>query len=403
MTFNFFKKEKRAVDPEPPIPYGGNAVQIAQLFNSYSALNLSTVFACVNLISSNIAKLPVKVMDMSNNDKNIVNNHIVTQLFGEVGNNNIMTSHDIVKYLIASMLLRGNGYAHITRDKNGKPTYIRYLESGDVVPVYQKEKDRIYYQCAFVNHGKPIPQEDMIHLKMWSYNGVEGVSVVGLMRRSISIANATENAANEFFENGCAASGILVPTTQTLQQKQIDQIKQGWSRNTSAIQVLNGPMNWIPMGVSAEDAEMLSSRKFEVSELCRWFLVPAILLSGEGGQTYSSLEMLQQAFLQNCLSTYIAVVEAEFNRKLLLPSERNHKIYFETNELLRTTKKDSSEYYSKLVQSGIITTNEARKELGYAGVEGGDDLRIAYSDANQNKLDQSDNNQQDNQAVDETD
>ena len=219
-----------------------------------------------------------------------------------------MTSHDIVKYLIASMLLRGNGYAHITRDKAGKPTYIRYLESSDVVPVYRKEQDKIYYQCAFVNHGKAIPQEDMIHLKMWSYNGVEGVSVVGLMRRSIAIANNTENAANEFYENGCAVQGILVPTAQNLQQKQIDQIKQGWSKNTASIQVLNGPMSWIPMGISAEDAEMLSSRKFEVSELCRWFLVPAILLSGEGGQTYSSLEMLQQAFLQNCLSTYIAIV-----------------------------------------------------------------------------------------------
>lgn len=397
MTFNWFsKQEKRAVPEEPQIPYGGNAVQLANIFNNYSALNLSTVFACVNLISSNIAKLPVKVMDMSDNDRNIVKNHIVTKLFGEVGNNNIMTSHDIVKYLIASMLLRGNGYAHITRDKNGKPTYIRYLESSDVVPVYRKEQDKIYYQCAFVNHGKAIPQEDMIHLKMWSYNGVEGVSVVGLMRRSISIANNTENAANEFYENGCAVQGILVPTAQNLQQKQIDQIKQGWSKNTASIQVLNGPMNWIPMGISAEDAEMLSSRKFEVSELCRWFLVPAILLSGEGGQTYSSLEMLQQAFLQNCLSTYIAIVEAEFNRKLLLPSEMNHKIYFETNELLRTTKKDSSEYYSKLVQSGILTTNEARQELGYAGVEGGDDLRVAYSDAEQNKLAQDNNTQKDN-------
>jgi len=48
--------------------------------------------------------------------------------------------------------------------------------------------------------------------------------------------------------------------------------------------------------------------------------------------------------------------------------------------------KDASEYYSKLVSSGIITVNEARNKLGYEKVEEGDKLFIPYTDISQNTI-----------------
>lgn len=390
------EEEKRSTNIVTFPQYQQNGIDLPNIYNNYTALNLSTVFACVNIISNSIAKLPIKVGDFRNNDRNIVPNHPVVKLFSKQDNGNLMSGFDIIKYLVASMILRGNGYAYISRSKDGSPTYLRFLESSDVTVLYDKIKDEVWYQCPLINGGKRIPYENMIHLKMWSYNGVEGVSVLGLMKRSLNIAHSTENTANQYFEKGCAVNGILIPS-MPIQQQQVEQIKTGWSNNTASIQVLNAPFTWQGIGISSEDAEMLSSRKFEVPELCRWFLVPAVLVSGEGGQTYASLEMLQQAFLQNCLSAYISNIEAEFNRKFLKPSENGLQVYFETNELLRTTKKDSAEYYSKLVAGGILTVNEVRNELGYAAKEGGDDLVIAYTDTAQNKLNQEGETDTDNQ------
>ena len=45
-----------------------------------------------------------------------------------------------------------------------------------------------------------------------------------------------------------------------------------------------------------------------------------------------------------------------------------------------------ADYYQKMVQSGVLSANEVRKEIGYAPFEGGDEHRIAYSDAAQNTL-----------------
>ena len=61
-------------------------------------------------------------------------------------------------------------------------------------------------------------------------------------------------------------------------------------------------------------------------------------------------------------------------------------MYFETNDLLRTDKQKLATYYTGLANAGLITPNEVRLNLGLSPIEGGDELRIAYSDPNQNKL-----------------
>ena len=55
-------------------------------------------------------------------------------------------------------------------------------------------------------------------------------------------------------------------------------------------------------------------------------------------------------------------------------------------DIVRSDKQSQVNYLSTLVDKGIISRNEARKQLGYAPVEGGDELMIAYSDPNQNKI-----------------
>ena len=83
--------------------------------------------------------------------------------------------------------------------------------------------------------------------------------------------------------------------------------------------------------------------------------------------------------------------EAEFKKKLISSAETNLKIIFDTNALLRGTKTTQSTYYSTLIQCGVLSINEVRKDLGYNSVEGGDRNIVAYSDINQNAINQQNN------------
>lgn len=90
------------------------------------------------------------------------------------------------------------------------------------------------------------------------------------------------------------------------------------------------------------------------------------------------------------------MIENELTRKLV-PNEKNVKIILDTTQYLRANKKGQSEYYTALVSGGILSINEARMELGYPAIDGGETPIIPYTDINQNKVSgkQEDNKQED--------
>ena len=97
---------------------------------------------------------------------------------------------------------------------------------------------------------------------------------------------------------------------------------------------------------------------------------------------------------------YIVMIENELTRKLV-PNERNIKIVIDTVQYLRPNKQAQSNYYSTLVSGGILSINEARKELGYPSIEGCDTPIIPYTEISQNVVGTTeDNNNQDTNTND---
>ena len=133
--------------------------------------------------------------------------------------------------------------------------------------------------------------------------------------------------------------------------------------------------------------ERLESRQFSVTDIARFFGISPVLLGDLTKASYSTLEAVQNDFLVHCLQPYITMIENEFNRKLLKQSEDNLSITLETNEILRTDKAAQSTYYSTLINSGVMTINEVRKELGFNGIgEDGDKNIIPYTDIATNTI-----------------
>ena len=88
-----------------------------------------------------------------------------------------------------------------------------------------------------------------------------------------------------------------------------------------------------------------------------------------------------------CIQPILTLVEEEINRKMLSASERETIfIDFDENELLRTNKQSTATYIQTLVNSGVITRNEAREMLGLNVKDGADMLSVSYSDVNQNTI-----------------
>ena len=106
------KKEKRDAEPSPP-PYSatlfGEALPFANLYNRYSAMNISAVYRATEVISDSVAILPVQV---KKNNKNVDSSLSVIFKYGS----NNLTKYELIKMLVQSVMLHGNGYALIERD-----------------------------------------------------------------------------------------------------------------------------------------------------------------------------------------------------------------------------------------------------------------------------------------------
>ena len=291
--------------------------------------------------------------------------------------------------LVQSVLLKGNGFAFINRHQDGSVKSLRFLESGDVTVNYNKETGKLYYTAPLISK-KQIESVNMIHLKKFSYDGVNGISVLSFASNSVKNSKNTEQSASDFFSNGRNLAGIL-KVNSPLTPQQTKDIKKAWNEtytnNGQGVAVLQGNMDFQPISVNSADAQMIESRHFNVTDICRWFGVNPILLGEEGGSQYGVVESLQREFVLHTLLPYVKMIEEEFDRKLLKLSEINDiNIKFDIEFLLKANKKEEAEYLVALSNNGLLTPNECRLQLGYQPIEGGDELHIAFSDVSQNKI-----------------
>lgn len=365
-------------------PTLSDALNFSNVANSYGAMNLSAVYRATEIISDNIAILPIRIKE--DNKKHL--EEISHPLNFAFNSNGVMSKYTFIKLLIQSVLLRGNGYAYIERGNDGTVTGLRYLDASDVQVHYNKHNKQLYYTCSIIS-SKHIEPCNMIHLIKNSYDGVNGLSVLSYATRSLKTANNTENSASNFFTNGCNLSGVLTVQGQLSQQQRQD-IRNSWnqaySNGGNGLAVLQGNMEYKPIQLSAKESQMLESRLFNVQDIARFFGISPVLLGDLSKSSYSTIEATQNQFLLHTLQPYIVMIEEEFTRKLFKPSESNLRIDLDTTALLKTDKTALASYYGTLLDKGILCINEVRQELGYSKIEGGDKHIIAYTDIKQNTI-----------------
>jgi phage portal protein BeeE len=90
------------------------------------------------------------------------------------------------------------------------------------------------------------------------------------------------------------------------------------------------------------------------------------------------------------------MVEQEFTKKLFKPSEKDLEIELDETAILKTDKQALANYYSTMIQNGVLCLNEVRKELGYSEIEGGDKHFIPFTKIQDNQIN---NNNQDGETV----
>ena len=368
--------------PTPVLPSEPSATSV--IFAGYnldgSATSLSAFYAAMELISNSVAQLPILV---KRNNK-IDTNHPINLLFKD----SLISKFNFMKMLITDVILHGNGFAYIERAADGTPINLIYCEYGTVNIVYNRQKQEVYYQIPFIKKGK-IEQIDVIHLYKDSKDGIQGISLSAYASEVIKLSKATDKAASKYYSSGCALQGAL--TIKGARKGAKDQARQAFQETHgdrgSGLVILDDDMTYTPISSNANESQMIEARTFNVAEIARFFNINPILLGDNSGANFSSIEAANIEFVSHTLQPYITMIEDEFNRKLVKPSESKN-IFIDIDEkfLMKGDMNTTAEYLTKLTSAGVMSINEAREHLGLIPVDGGDECRIPYTKIEDNNL-----------------
>lgn len=359
------------------------------------AQNLSSVYRCVDLISSTVANLPLNVLlvDKKGNTRE-QKNHRLQKVF----DNMVMTRYNFMKKIISDVLLKGNAYCYLKRNEQGDVIDLVYIEPNDVMVNWDKKKQELYYQIPFLSKVQKIQAFDIIHLQNNSNDGIHGQSVLSFAARQLQISHGAENSAKQIFQSGGQPARGVLSTLSPISKAQKQQLAANWTQSTNGVLVLGGDMKFTPLSANAEEMQLLDSRKFNAIEICSFFGVPPELL-GLGNKS-SNVEDLMNLFLTTTIQNYISMIEHEFSRKMFSPqSQGRYKIDVDENSMLRMSKSAQAAFFSSMTERGILSINEIRNELGYEAIKEGDKHIIAYTDIEQNTINNSDTQEEENEGT----
>ncbi len=367
----------------------GNRSHTGTVVTNHTALQITAAYACIRALSEDVACLPIKIRKILPNNGAIAQpRHPIAKLLAHP--NAYQTPFEMISHIITSLTLRGNAFVYIIRAGDGTPIELIPLIPDRVQTLINQNDGMIYYHISHPRLSAAtmsVPQEDMIHVKNISLDGgVLGVSPIQASQETLGLAQAAQNHAAIMFRQGTMLRGVfttdgkLSPETIVNLRSQFEKTYAGVD-NAHKTAVLEEGMKFEPLSMTAEDSQLLESRKFSVEEIARLFRVPLSKIGVQAGSVANN-ETQEQSYISNSLMPLCRRIEEAFEQRLLFEAERAYiNIRFDFDHMLRANTKERFDSHAVALGWGFLSINEVRAKEGLTPIEGGDDYRIPLNTA----------------------
>lgn len=350
-----------------------------------SAMSLSAVSACVRLIAESIASLPLHVYRRVDNRRREKVTDLWQYRLLHDEPNELMTSFTMRETMASHLLLWGRAIAAAPRNRAGEVMEIMPVHPSHV-RVRRSERIGLVYDFQFAD-GKTMSlgQADVLHIPGLSFDGITSLSPIGYAAQSIGLGLAAEQFGAAFFGNGSTPSGYLsIP--EKLSQEQVATLRNSWYAtyggvsNANKTAVLFGGAKFDRISLPPGEAQFIETRKFQISEIARWYRVPPHMIGDLEKATFSNIEHQALEFVTHTLRPWLVRFEQEINRKLFptLTSGQVSDLYaeFSVDGLLRGDIKSRSDYYIRGRQWGWLSVNDIRAFENMEPIDSGDDYLV---------------------------
>lgn len=358
-----------------------------------SMLAFSAVYACVAVISQDIAKMPFRVVQVA--DDGVTENVARTNPYHRLlrNPNDYQTALEFMQYWQVCKLLRGNAYALKEFDNRGVPIRKHILHPDRVKVLIEPNSKEVYYEytprenelVSLRNFSQfestiVIPSRYIIHDRInCLWHPLIGTSPLYAGAMSAATGGRIMMNSERLFSNMARPSGVLT-SAGTIEDITATRLKREFEQNYSEgnigrTAVLGDGLKWESMVMTSVDSQLIDQLKWTIEDVARVFRVPMYLLNDTTRMTYKNAEQAAQAYYSGCLQYHVESTEARFSKDFDMV-EGIQYCGFDVNVLFRMDMEERFNAYGKGITSGVLSPNEARAMEGKGPVKGGEEPRM---------------------------
>ncbi|KZU19541.1 Phage portal protein [Lactiplantibacillus plantarum] len=279
--------------------------------------------------------------------------------------------HGFWQSMFMQALLNGESFAYRWRNANGVDVRWEYLRPSQVSVFLLEDGSGLTYS---INFDEPelgvlnnVPQNDMIHLRLYSKNGGKtGMSPLSALSNEINIKNLSNNLTKNALSQSVTSPGVLKLNNDkglvnwkikaSHSREFMDQMK---ASNNGPI-VIDGLEDWTPLEINSNVASLLASVNWTSTQVAKVYQVPDSYLNGTGDQQ-SSLDQIKGNYA-NALNRYAQAIVSELDNKL------SASLTADIRPAIDPLGDDFATILAGLTKNGAIANNQATwvlQQLGY--------------------------------------
>jgi len=351
---------------------GGNASASGIAVTEENAYDYSPVFACTRILATSGGDLPCRLMlgdqnrKVGSGGKKVASQHPVHWLIHQAPNS-LMSCSAFFRQGIVQQVNSGNSFSEIERDGSGRPIALWPIHSSRV-QVKRSGNELTYLVHLDGGRAVLLAKEDVLHVACApSLDGISGMGIIAHARETIGAGMQAERHAGYTFANGAVPRTVLSHPRNMSKDARAN-LREEWQQlyggtnNAGKTAVLWEGMTLTALSVNNADAQFLETRKFNATEVARWYGVPPHMIGDLERATFSNIEHQGRSFVQTTLRPLINPWQDELDRKLLTEDERRqgYYVYFDYDEWQRGDMQSRAMSNQINFMNGFINQDEVR-------------------------------------------
>lgn len=350
----------------------GGAVSLADIaVGERSALGLSALYRALSLISGTLASLPLNSWRDAGDGKR----EKVPSIFDDPDGPDGQTVYEWKESAFLHLLLHGRAGALKVRSEAGAVQrlplvhplsfWVEQPTAEELADPERMPAGGVWFVVSLDDGSQVrLDSDDFWYCPGASLDGQEGLSLLTIARRSLATSIAGDQAAAKTFTSGALISGLATPDDEEDITNDVPELRRQLNssvlgaENAGGIAIVNRRLKFTPWTMTAQQAQFLESRQFQIEEISRWTGVPPHLLMQTDKQTSwgTGVDEQNRGLSRFVLGHWAQRFEQRASRLLARP----RWCEFDFAGLERPNFAVEIDLLIKQVQAGLLTPDEAR-------------------------------------------